>query len=175
MGMTGIHRGIESSQVELSRIEDNFARYTYINSSFPFFVLLIFSRGFSCGIFSPSTILILILGEAIFAQLIYSNYNKILLRDCKYSCKEIGISLAILPLCPLPPPIHSSWKTSVTQPAGYHWRACIERTLTPFADVGRNTSANLDPVSLLPSPFRPWNPHAFRRVSDVAFNRKKRL
>lgn len=89
MGMTGIHRGIESSRVELSRIEDNFARYTYINSSFPFFVLLIFSRGFSCGIFSPSTILILILGEAIFAQLIYSNYNKILLRDCKYSAKRL--------------------------------------------------------------------------------------
>lgn len=92
MGMTGIHRGIESSRVESRMIlSDTRIFHHSINSSFPFLVLLIFSYIFiySCGIFSPSTILILILGEAIFAQLIYSNYNKTLLRDCKYSAKRL--------------------------------------------------------------------------------------
>lgn len=58
--------------------------------------------------------------------------------------------------------------------AGFHWRACIERTLTPFADVDRSVTTRNNLGQSRPRP-PPPSVRGIHALSAVAFNRKKRL
>lgn len=145
MGMTGIHRGIESSR-DKSRmilpdvcIFDHSSFFWYFPADLQYFWIYFLQPGVLIES-TPS-------GIRSSLQIPY---------------KEIAIYFSgyFTPLSSsIPDPFFVEDFRHPT--AGFHWRDCIERTLTPFADVVRSVTTPR-PISnpSSASPFRPWNPHA---------------